>query len=160
MNLADLLYETKNGQRRIKPQVVTSGIVLAVFLAFLFLLAQRQAAQSKKKANPFVTQRTFPERNLDYQIVKVDTLPFSHSTLPSEVTSSSSPFQKPAAQSPIAEPERSTRSAQREHLAPPPATTAAPRATGFNRSGSGDMIVVSSLERQPGRAGGGGDGAG
>jgi hypothetical protein len=137
-----------------KPQMIMMGIVSAfVVFVFFFLLAQRQTAQGNKTPGPFVTQKSPPPRNLDYQIVKVDTIPFSRPTLPGSGTGSLpsvTPSQKPAAQAAISQPERSTRSAPREYVAPPPTTTVTPPSPGFGQEGN--MIVVNTLDQRQGSA--------
>lgn len=150
MNITNFLYEIKDGQRRIKPQIIMMGGVLA-FAGFVlfFLLIQRQTAPSNKTPGPFITPQTMPQRNLDYQIVKVDTLPFSYSTAPSAASSPSTPVLPPASPSLTPQPERSTRSVARAPASPPRTSTVSPR-TSYSQSDN--MIVVSSLEPRQGTA--------
>lgn len=147
MNLVDFLYEVKNGRRRMKPQMIMMGIVSAfVVFVFFFLLAQRQAVQGRKVPGPFVTQKAPPPRSLDYQIIKVDTIPFGHLTMPN-VSPSSLSSQKPAGQAPISRPEQNGRMPAQEQIAAPPTSGVSPRAAG--RGQEGNMIVVSTLDQQP-----------
>jgi hypothetical protein len=141
MNLTDFLYETKNGRRRVKPRLLMLGVV-SVFVIFIFiLLAQHQAAQTRKGSGPFVTRQAAPPRNLDYQIVKVDTIPFSHLNMPSAAAPASQRANeqvitaRPAPEGNVASRARAT-------------TNAEPAPIG----GNSNMIVVSNLDQQ-GQAG-------
>ncbi|MDZ7290675.1 MAG: conjugative transposon protein TraM [candidate division KSB1 bacterium] len=150
MGITDFIYEVINGRRRAKPQMLMLGILIAfVIFVFFVLLVQREAAQGRKAPKPFVMQKAPLKRSLDYQIVKVDTIPFSHPTLPGSATSSSPAFpsQSPAGQRSISPSERSERSTPA--VAPPPANVTPPVHLGGS-SGGGDMIVVSSLDQQQG----------
>jgi hypothetical protein len=143
MNINDFVYDMINGRRRMKPQMIMLGIILAfgVFV-FFFLLIQRENAQERKRPNPFAAQKAPPPKNLDYQIVKVDTIPFSHPALPANTPSPG--VSTPSTISPT---ERSVVAARsREYVAPPPST--APLHVGGPGDG-GSMIVVSSLNQQP-----------
>jgi hypothetical protein len=155
MNITDFLFEMKHGRRRVKPQMIMIGIVVSflVFVVF-FLQAQRQAAKTSQSQGPFVTQKAMPARKLDYQIVKVDTIPFSRPSLPGNGTNAPPPLtpaQKPDGQARIPAPERSVRSAPQQFVAPPPsATNVAPASGGFGQGS--DMIVVSTLDQRQGGA--------
>jgi hypothetical protein len=140
MNINDFVYSMINGRKRLKPQMIMIGIIalLAVFV-FFFLFAQRQTAQSSRKPGPVVMHKAPPQKALDYQIVRVDTIPFSHPTLPV------APASSPQTYSP-SERRASTRSG-REYVAPPPSS--APVRIGAIGDG-GSMIVVSSLSQPPG----------
>jgi len=143
MNINDFVYGMINGRKRLKPQMIMIGIIalLAVFV-FFFLFAQRQTAQSSRKPGPIVMHQAPPQKDLDYQIVRVDTIPFSHPTLP---VSESAQTSSPRTYSP-SERSASTRRG-REYVAPPPSS--APVRLGGTGDG-GSMIVVSSLNQQPG----------
>lgn len=146
MNIIDFIYDMINGRKRSKPQMLMLGI-LAAFVIFIFfiLFTRQETASGRKKPGPFVMQKT-PPRSLDYQIVKVDTIPFSRPTLPSG-TVASSPFPTRAGQSSVSQPERSVATPAREYVAPPPSSSPTPYfPSGGN--GGGDMIVVSSLNQQ------------
>jgi hypothetical protein len=151
MNILDVLFETKSGRRQIKPQIIMTGIVLSfVVFVFFFLLAQRQAAKDRQSPGPFVVQKAPPPRNLDYQIVKVDTIPFGHLTPPSTGASAQSSWQtsrQSGGQASISQPERS---APREYVAPPPTTGINSGSPGVGQQG--DMIVVSTLDQRQGAA--------
>jgi hypothetical protein len=128
-----------NGRRRMKPQMIMLGIValFAVFV-FFFVFAQRESAQGRKKPGPFVMHKAPPPKNLDYQIVKIDTIPFSHPMLPAASPPSTSSART------ISPSERgSAATGGREYAAPPHVGGA---------SDGGSMIVVSSLN-QPQSAG-------
>jgi hypothetical protein len=147
MNLNDFIYEMINGRKRTKPQMLMLGILAAFVIFIVFILFTRQqTASSRKKPGPFVVQKTPPPRSLDYQIVKVDTIPFSRPALPGS-GASSSPAPSPAGQRSLAPPERSAGATAREYVAPPPSSSPAPRFNGSS-GGGGDMIVVSSLNQQ------------
>jgi hypothetical protein len=141
MNITDFVYDMINGRKRMKPQMIMLGIValFAVFV-FFFVFAQRQAASGRKKPGPIVMHKAPPPKDLDYQIVKVDTIPFSHPALP--VVSSPSPSGSPRTISP---PERSAAASSREYVAPRPSSTPLPVGAA---SDGGSMIVVSSLNQQ------------
>jgi hypothetical protein len=146
MNLNDFLYDMINGRRRTKPQMIMLAVVLlfAVFV-FFFIFIQRET-DSERKVKPYVMHKTPPPQNLDYQIVKVDTIPFSHPALP-PASYSTSPSAPPKT---IATAERSASTRSREYVAPPPAS----QPTRFNASGGrgdgGDMIIVSTLGQPQG----------
>jgi hypothetical protein len=141
MKITDFLYETKNGRRRLKPQMIMLGIVSAfVIFVFLMVSSQRRSAQDRLGPGPFVTQQALPPRNLDYQIVKVDTIPFGHLTMPA-TADGSTPSQPGVRQSGLPKPGASGRMATQEKTAPSPATGA----TGV--SGNSPMIVVSTLDQ-------------
>jgi hypothetical protein len=140
MNIANTLYETKNGRRRLKPKMLMLGIVSA-FLVFVFLisLVQRRSAQHQSEMGPFVTRQAPPPRNLDYQIVKVDTIPFSNLNMPPErsgAATSPNPLKPGAEAGGLAK-------AREQSGASPSSST---QASGI--SGSSPMIVVSTLDQQ------------
>ncbi|MFQ5632343.1 MAG: conjugative transposon protein TraM [bacterium] len=81
--MAKFLYKFLSGKGRMKPQVIIIGaiMVIAVF-AISVISAYRDAAQQKKKpSNPFVTQQVQPKRDLDYKIIKVDSIPYNNLAL-------------------------------------------------------------------------------
>lgn len=141
MNINDFVYNLINGRGRPKPQLLILGVValFAVFI-FFFIFAQRQSAQGTKKPGPFVMHKAPPPKDLDYQIVKIDTIPFSHPTMPAPVAPSTSGSQRTMVTA-----ERSPAVSAREYIAPPPS------ATPLHLGGTGDggsMIVVSTLNQQ------------
>jgi len=140
MNINDFVYGMINGRKRLKPQMIMIGIIalLAVFV-FFFLFAQRQTAQSNRKPGPIVMHKAPPQKDLDYQIVRVDTIPFSHPALPV------APASSPLTSSPS---ERSTSTRRGREYVAPPASSAPVRIGGTGDGGS--MIVVNSLNQQPG----------
>lgn len=143
MNFANILYETKNGRRRLKPRMLMLGIVSA-FLIFVYLISvtQRRSAQNQFSPGPFATQQAQPPRSLDYQIVKVDTIPFSNLTMPVDRNGT------PATQSPLkTNTETGGRTVAREQ------SNASSSTQGSGVGGSSPMIVVSTLDQQ-GQAGG------
>jgi hypothetical protein len=143
MNINDFVYGMINGRKRMKPQMIMIGIIaLFAIFVFFFLFAQRQTAQSNRKPGPIVMHKTPPQKDLDYQIVRVDTIPFSHPALP---VTAPAPTSSPRTYSP-SERSASTRSG-REYVEPPPSS--APARLGGTGDG-GSMIVVSSLNQQPG----------
>jgi hypothetical protein len=146
MNLIDFIYDIINGRKRSKPQMLMLGI-LAAFVIFIFfiLFTRQETAPSRKKPGPFAMQKT-PPRSLDYQIVKVDTIPFSRPALPSG-TVASSPSPTRTEQRAVSQPERSAAAPAREYVAPPPSSSSAPYFPSSS-GGGGDMIVVSSLNQQ------------
>jgi hypothetical protein len=144
MNIIDFIYDIINGRKRTKPQMLMLGI-LAAFVIFIFfiLFTRQETASSRQKPGPFVMQKT-PPRSLDYQIVKVDTIPFSRPALPSSAGSSPSVSSPPNTAGQRSQPERSAAAPAREYVAPPPSSSPTPYFTG---STSGDMIVVNSLNQ-------------
>jgi len=148
MNLTNFLFEVKNGRRRLKPQMLMLGMVSA-FLVFVFfiLLAQRQSTQSRGNVGPFVTQQAPPPRNLDYQIVKVDTIPFGHLTMPN-AGGGSVASQRPIGQTGLAQPAPGGGTTAREQKATPSTSSSSAPGAG----GNSNMIVVSKLDQ--GQAGG------
>lgn len=143
MNINDFIYGMINGRNRPKPQMIVIGAiaVLAVFV-FFFLFAQRRTAQGNRKPGPIVMHKAPPQKDLDYQIVRVDTIPFSHPTLP---VNEPAPINSPRTYSPVER--RTAARSDREYVEPPPA--AAPVRLGTTGDG-GSMIVVSSLNQQTG----------
>lgn len=147
MNLIDFIYDIINGRKRSKPQMLMLGI-LAAFVIFIFfiLFTRQETAPGGKKPGPFVMQKT-PPRSLDYQIVKVDTIPFSHPAMPGG-TIASSPSASQIGQKSVSQPERSTATPAREYVAPPPSSSPTPYFQSSGSGNGGDMIVVSSLNQQ------------
>lgn len=144
MNIIDFIYEIINGRKRSKPQMLMLGI-LAAFLIFIFfiLFTRQKTAPSRQKPGPFAMQKT-PPRSLDYQIVKVDTIPFSRPNLPGgNVVSAPTPVTPRA----VSQPERSAAAPARDYVAPPPSSSPTPYFPSSG-NGGGDMIVVSSLNQQ------------
>lgn len=143
MNINDFFYGLINGRSRPRPQMILLGLVavLAVFV-FFFIFAQRQTVSGNRKPGPIVMHKAPAQKDLDYQIVRVDTIPLNHPALP---IIEPAPASAPRTYAP---PERSasTRS-QREYVEPPPSS--APVRIGATGDG-GSMIVVSSLNQQPG----------
>jgi len=141
MNINDFLYDMINGRKKMKPQMIMLGVVaLFAIFVFFFIFVQRESAPGGKKSGPFVMHKTPPPKNLDYQIVKVDTIPFSHPTLPA---ASSEPGASRSRT--IAPAERSATTSSRGYVEPPP-SSAPPRVGGGGDGGS--MIVVSTLNQQ------------
>ncbi|MDZ7359403.1 MAG: conjugative transposon protein TraM [candidate division KSB1 bacterium] len=145
MNITDFVYDMINGRKRMKPQMIMLGIIalFAVFV-FFFVFAQRQSASGRKKPGPIVMHKAPPPKDLDYQIVKVDTIPFSHPTMPA-----ASPSRSSGSPPTISPQERPAATSRREYVAPPPSSTPLPVG---GASDGGSMIVVSSLN-QPSSAG-------
>jgi hypothetical protein len=78
--MANFLYKFLSGKGRMKPQVIIIGalMLLAVF-AISLISAYREAAQKKQRpSNPFVAQPVQPKRDLDYKIIKVDSIPYNN----------------------------------------------------------------------------------
>ncbi len=75
MNLNKTLFETKNGQRRLKPRVMV-GMSVALFGLFaltVFMLA-RPNARPKQVDSPFANRPSLPRQKLNYDIVQIDTI--------------------------------------------------------------------------------------
>jgi len=84
MKVTNIFHEVKDGRRRMKPTVVMMGVVSAfVLFVFIVLLMQNRAEQNRRKAGPFANRPAQPQRDLDYQIVRVDTIPVSNLAVPS-----------------------------------------------------------------------------
>ena len=78
--MASFLYKFLSGKGKLKPQVIIIGalMVIAVF-AISMLSAYRDAAQQKQRpSNPFAVQPAPPKRDLDYKIVRVDSIPYGN----------------------------------------------------------------------------------
>jgi len=148
MNFANILYETKNGRRRLKPRMLMLGIVSA-FLIFVYLISvtQRRSAKNQFGSGPFATQQAQSPRSLDYQIVKVDTIPFSNLNMPTD-RSGSMASQNPLKTNGDARTQSGGRVAAREQSNASSSST-----QGSGVGGSSPMIVVSTLDQQ-GQAGG------
>jgi len=147
MNFANILYETKNGRRRLKPRMLMLGIVSA-FLIFVYLISvtQRRSAKNQFGSEPFVTQHAQPPRSLDYQIVKVDTIPFSNLNMADRNGT-------PTSQNPL-KPNEEERTQTGGRVAAREQSNASSSSTqGSGVGGSSPMIVVSTLDQQ-GQAGG------
>jgi len=143
MNINDFIYSMINGRKRMKPQMIMIGIIglLAIFV-FFFLFAQRQTASGSRKPGPIVMHKAPPQKDLDYQIVRVDTIPLNHPALP---VIEPAPANAPRTYSPS---ERSASTRRRRQDVEPPPSSASARLGATGDGGS--MIVVSSLNQQPG----------
>ncbi|NUO81969.1 conjugative transposon protein TraM [candidate division KSB1 bacterium] len=74
MNLEKTFFETKNGQRRLKPQMVMLLSVSAFVIFILIVFAMRgNKAAPKKIEGPYSTRTALPQPKLDYNMVKLDT---------------------------------------------------------------------------------------
>jgi hypothetical protein len=74
MNLEKTFFETKNGQRRLKPQMVMllSVSAFVIFILIVFTMRGNNAAP-KKIEGPYSTRPAMPQPKLDYNMVKLDT---------------------------------------------------------------------------------------
>lgn len=74
MNLEKTFFETKNGQRRLKPQMVMLLSVSAFVIFILIVFAMRgNNAAPKKIEGPYSTRPAAPPPKLDYNMVQLDT---------------------------------------------------------------------------------------
>lgn len=74
MNLEKTFFETKNGQRRLKPQMVMLLSVSAFVIFVLAVFAMRNNNETPKKIEgPYSTRPAMPQPKLDYNMVKLDT---------------------------------------------------------------------------------------
>jgi hypothetical protein len=112
---------------------------------------RRETAPTRNKPEPFVAQKAPPQRNLDYTIVKIDTLPFSRPAPPTGGASVTAVSPEPSSAAKVS-PSPKKRTAQREYVAPPSSGS-----TRFDGGGSygggGNMIVVSTLDSRGGAGG-------
>lgn len=75
MNLEKTFFETKNGQRRLKPQMVMllSVSAFVIFILIVFALRGNNTATPKQIEGPYSTRPALPQPKLDYNMVKIDT---------------------------------------------------------------------------------------
>ncbi len=152
MNLEKIFFETRQGQRRLKPHMVMMASVAAfmVFILFVLLAYQRNAKGERPAPNPFAARPVTPQQKLDYDIVKLDTFSLGDYYKPAP-----EPSLSPVAPAPQTERAVSARP-QREPTAQAPveevrSAASAPAAASFPSApvtvpGSGrSMIVHSSL---------------
>jgi hypothetical protein len=74
MNLDKMLFEVKNGQRRLKPGVVIglSAALFALFALTVFMMARQN--RPKQVDSPFAHHPSLSRQKLDYNIVQLDTI--------------------------------------------------------------------------------------
>ncbi len=88
MNLEKTFFETKNGQRRLKPQMVMLLSVSAFVIFILIVFATRgNNAAPKKIEGPYSTRPAVPQPKLDYNMVKLDTFALGDYYKPKEESS-------------------------------------------------------------------------
>ena len=142
---AKTFFEMKDGQRRVKPQMV---IVLSVisFVAFVGLVywSYQSALAERKTAAPFANRPALPPQNLDYNIVKLDTISLSDYFRSSDPMASSA---QPSASSQQQQPRSSTqREIRRQPSAPQTITgPTLPSTPGPVVDRNPNMIVVSNM---------------
>lgn len=84
MNLDNMLFETKGGQRRLKSRVVIglSAGLFAVFALSVILVARQN--KPKQMDSPFARQPSLSRQKLDYNIIKLDTISLGEYLKPPE----------------------------------------------------------------------------
>lgn len=86
MNLEKTFFETKNGQRRLKPQMVMLLSVSAFVIFVLIVFAMRGNGPAPKKIEgPYSTRPALPQPKLDYNMVKLDTFALGDYYKPKDV---------------------------------------------------------------------------
>ena len=144
MNLDKILFETKNGQRRVQPRVVI-GLSAALFALFAFtvVMVARQNAKPKQVDSPFANRSSLSRQKLDYNIVQLDTISLGdHLKTQEPVTSP--PI---ISESPVVKTTKSPPSARRATESPA-AAPASPRLTSAGEAVADrnpNMIVFSSM---------------
>ncbi len=145
MNLEKTFFETKNGQRRLKPQMVMLLSVSAFVIFILIVFAMRgNNAAPKKIEGPYSTRPAQPQPKLDYNMVKLDTFALGDYYKPKEETPAiASRIREERATAPQTRTESARRPAQSE-----PEVTSTPRY--FSSSNNvvdrnPNMIVYSSM---------------
>lgn len=87
MNLEKTFFETKNGQRRLKPQMMMllSVSAFVIFILIVFAMRGNNSAAPKKIEGPYSTRPAAPQPKLDYNMVKLDTFALGDYYKPKEV---------------------------------------------------------------------------
>ncbi len=155
MQFEKILFETKNGQRRVKPRVVI-GLSAALFALFAFtvMLVARQNAKPKQMDSPFAHHPSLSRQKLDYNIVHLDTISLGDHLKRQEEVMAPPVAESPAVIAPSSQPGKGTRRASEspaEYPASPRLTSAGDPAGDRNLN----MIVYSSMGAANQVAGGG-----
>lgn len=96
--MAEFFYRFISGRSRFKPQILIIGVlVVTAFFAFLLLSAVRESARQKRRpSNPFAVQPSLPKRDLDYKIIKLDSI--AYNPVPARASGAGEPTEKNASQ--------------------------------------------------------------
>lgn len=88
MNLEKTFFESKNGQRRLKPQMVMllSVSAFVIFILIVFAMRSGNTAKPKQIEGPYSTRPALPQPKLDYNMVKLDTFALGDYYKPKEET--------------------------------------------------------------------------
>ena len=164
--MASFLYKFLSGKSKLKPQVIIIGalMVVAVF-AISVVSAYRDAAQQKQRpSNPFTVQPAPPKRDLDYKIIKVDSIAYGSSLASQQQQhnaampnrQSNTPAQNPEPQTQTSKQQeqvqRPVRTQQQRSSTPSYASAALnPRRTASSNS---NMIIVDRSQQQQTLTGG------
>ncbi len=152
MNLERIFFETRQGQRRLKPQMVmlVSVAGFIVFVLFVLMLYQSNANAKKPMATPFATRPSLPQQQLSYDIIKLDTISLGDYYKPNEPPPMI-PATRPEERTLVMTPQReqtqtAAPTAQRVAPSTAPAAQEFPSAPLTVPSSGRSMIVHSTLE--------------
>jgi len=147
-----IFFETRQGQRRLKPQMVmlVSVAGFIVFVLFVLMLYQSNANTRKPMATPFATRPSLPQAQLNYDIIKLDTISLGDYYKPSEpppIVPATRPAERTlVTTSPREQTQTAAPAAQRVAPSTAPATQEFPDAPLTVPSSGRSMIVHSTLE--------------
>lgn len=144
MNFTKNLFESHGGQRRFKPHVVMLTSVGAFALFFLtVILLSRQNAEGRKAPEVYVVGPSLPQKELPYDFVHVDTIPYGSHVRPMTESQQPAPAVIQKTPAPTGETASTSRQAAQpaathkfNYVAPPATATRSP-------AGSRNMIVLS-----------------
>ncbi|MDZ7307614.1 MAG: hypothetical protein ONB49_11250, partial [candidate division KSB1 bacterium] len=152
MNLERIFFETRQGRRRLKPQMAMLASVAGFIIFVLFVLAlyQRNAASKPKLVTPFAARPKLPQQQLNYDIIKLDTISLGDYYKPSEPPAII-PTSRPEERTEVPAPQRgqtppAAAAAKRTAPAAAPATQEFPSAPLPVPASGRSMIVHSTLE--------------
>lgn len=152
MNLERIFFETRQGQRRLKPQMVmlVSVAGFIVFVLFVLMLYQSNANAKKPMATPFAARPSLPQQQLSYDIIKLDTISLGDYYKPNEPPPMI-PATRPEERTLVMTPQReqtqtAAPAAQRVAPSTAPAAQEFPSAPLTVPSSGRSMIVHSTLE--------------
>lgn len=161
MSLGGFWYKILTSKGRMKPQLfIIGGLIFIGLFGFFLLSAHREAALRSQQNTPFSVQKTSQPRKLDYKIIEMDTIPFSHITSSQKPTSmtQSQPAQEPVVErQPVQQRQPAPRQQRSTSSAPPPSDPVSqqrtPPSTPYfggspGSSGGSDMIIVNNMEPQ------------
>jgi len=155
MGLNDLITKFLRGGGRIKPQVIMiSAVASLAVLLFLVLISMRKSATTGPRSSPFRMRVAKPSKPLDYEIIKMDTIPFNKMVGYSKPAS-----RKPRSTSPVAEKKSRAEATRSKPVSKPRPKRTAPgyqstpqfyETKTITPGVAGDMIIVNKLGKQSG----------